>query len=81
MTSPVVSRSDNSRSGRRPGGFSPTGGPHVDRLRIIEPPGLLRCVEERVRFCGIGTDLAERRDVVENPERAPVRGNDKIVIP
>ncbi len=38
----------------------------------LDAPGVARLEQERVARHGVGGELAQRRDVVENPERAPV---------
>ena len=43
--------------------------------------GGIRPEEPRVRARHRGVELTERRDVVEHPERTPVRGDDQVVVP
>ena len=59
--------------------FSPRDFGRQRRIRIAIPTktnGFLRREEMHTFFRDVGVHLPQRRDVIENPERAAVRGND-----
>ena len=51
----------------------------VHLVRIVEPHRGLRLVEDRGRGRALRRELAQRRDVVQDPERAAVGGDHEIV--
>ena len=64
-------------SGRR---IFADGLPLIELSRIIQAKRSLRLIKNRVRLSGLRVELAQGRNVIENPERASVRRDDEIVI-